>query len=79
MPAEPAAPVSAWQRLRHVFLTGLFILLPLVITIWLLGLLLRMVETVASPILLGILCPAGGTSATGTANSCTLPFVGRAA
>jgi uncharacterized membrane protein len=55
MPAEPTAPGSAWQRLRHVFLTGLFILLPLVITIWLLGLLLRIVETVASPILLGFL------------------------
>src|SRR5712675_1448139 len=54
MPAEPTAPGS-WQRLRHVFLTGLVILLPLVITIWLLGLLLRVVETVASPILLGLL------------------------
>src|SRR5262245_50286093 len=55
MAAEPPAPGSPWQRLRHVFLTGLIIVLPLVITVWLLGLLLGIVETVASPMLLGVL------------------------
>jgi uncharacterized membrane protein len=55
MPSEIMVPGSPWQRVRHLFLTGLVILLPLVITIWLLGLLMRTVETVASPILLGLL------------------------
>ncbi len=55
MAAEPAAPGTPLQRLRHVFLTGLVIVLPLVITIWLLGLLFGIVEKVASPLLLGVL------------------------
>src|SRR5215831_17592535 len=55
MAADPAIHGSIWQRLRHVFLTGLVIVLPLVITVWLLGLLLGLVEKVASPLLLGLL------------------------
>jgi uncharacterized membrane protein len=42
-------------RLRHAFVTGLFITLPLIITVWLLGILLRMVESISTPLMLGIL------------------------
>jgi uncharacterized membrane protein len=55
MAAEAAIPGAPWQRLRHVFLTGLVIVLPLIITVWLLGLLFGIVERVASPLLVGLL------------------------
>ena len=42
-------------RLRHAFVTGLFITLPLIITVWLLGLLLHLVESVSTPLMLGLL------------------------
>lgn len=55
MAAEPAEDRTPWRRLRHLFLTGLVIVLPLVITVWLLGLLLGIVEQVASPVVLALL------------------------
>jgi uncharacterized membrane protein len=42
-------------RVRHAFVTGLFITLPLIITVWLLGLLLRLVESISTPLMLGVL------------------------
>jgi uncharacterized membrane protein len=41
-------------RLRHAFVRGLFITLPLIITVWLLGILLRMVESVSTPLMLAL-------------------------
>lgn len=55
MSGETPARRGPMARLRHAFLTGLFITLPLIITVWLLGLLLRMVESISTPLLLGIL------------------------
>jgi uncharacterized membrane protein len=52
---DPAARRGLAARLRHAFVTGLFITLPLIITIWLLGILLRVVEGISSPLMLGIL------------------------
>lgn len=48
-------PGGAMQRLRQVFLTGVVITLPLIITVWLLGILVRLLEGVASPVVLAIL------------------------
>lgn len=42
-------------RLRQLFLTGLVIILPLVITIWLLGILFGMVNGISTPFILRIL------------------------
>lgn len=42
-------------RLRQAFVTGLFLTLPLIITVWLLGLLLKLVEAISTPLLLAIL------------------------
>lgn len=44
-----------FARLRQAFVTGLFITLPLIITVWLLGILLRLVEAVSTPLLLALL------------------------
>ena len=46
---------GAMARLRHAFITGLFITLPLIISVWLLGILVHMVESVSTPLMLGIL------------------------
>lgn len=51
-PAGTPPPARGFRALRPWFLTGLVILLPLVITIWLLGILVRMVEAVSTPVLL---------------------------
>ena len=42
-------------RLRQAFLTGLAIVLPLTITVWVLGLLVRLLEGLSSPVLLAVL------------------------
>jgi uncharacterized membrane protein len=44
-----------WARLRRVFLTGLVIILPLLITIWLLKILFNLVHGVSTPFILRIL------------------------
>jgi uncharacterized membrane protein len=54
-PQAPPPPQGAMQRLRQVFLTGVVITLPLIITVWLLGILVRLLEGIASPVVLGIL------------------------
>jgi len=46
---------SPIARLRQAFVTGLFIILPLMITVWLLGILLRLVEAISTPLLLALL------------------------
>ena len=43
------------HRLRQLFFTGLIIILPLMITVWLLAILVRLVEGVSSPVLWGFL------------------------
>jgi uncharacterized membrane protein len=43
------------QRLRQAFFTGLVIVLPLTITVWILGILVRQLEGLSSPILLAVL------------------------
>lgn len=48
-------PEGPAQRLRRAFLTGVVITLPLIITIWLLGILVRLLEGIASPIVLSLL------------------------
>ena len=48
-------PAGAMQRLRQVFLTGLVITLPLMITVWLLAILFRLVEGITSPVVLSVL------------------------
>lgn len=58
---KPAIPTHSetrrglLARLRQAFVTGLFITLPLIITVWLLGLLLRLVEAISTPLLLALL------------------------
>jgi uncharacterized membrane protein len=52
---KAAADRSAWARLRQIFLTGLAITLPLIITIWLLRLLFEMVHAVSTPVIIGLL------------------------
>jgi uncharacterized membrane protein len=46
---------TIWTRLRHVFITGLAISLPLIITIWLLRVLFEMVHAVSTPVILALL------------------------
>ena len=46
---------SPLARLRQAFLTGLVIVLPLTITVWVLGMLVRLLEGLSSPILLALL------------------------
>jgi len=57
MAPRPARPPSLLQRMRGVFLTGLVIILPLIITVWLLGVLFRLVEAISSPLILAMLRP----------------------
>jgi uncharacterized membrane protein len=49
------AETSLLARVRHLFLTGLVIILPLVITVWLLQILFGMVHGVSTPVILKIL------------------------
>jgi uncharacterized membrane protein len=51
MPADPERRGGV-HRIRQMFLSGLVIILPAIITVWLLGILLGIVEAVASPLLL---------------------------
>lgn len=51
--SEPRRGIFA--RMRQSFVTGLFITLPLIITVWLLGILLRLVEAISTPLLLALL------------------------
>jgi uncharacterized membrane protein len=53
--ADPAARRKVWARLRQLFLTGLVLTLPLIITIWLLRILFEMVHAVSTPVILGFL------------------------
>jgi uncharacterized membrane protein len=53
-PPRPA-PEGPLQRLRQIFLAGLFVTLPLIITVWLLVILFRLVEGVTSPVILSVL------------------------
>jgi uncharacterized membrane protein len=54
VPTDPGKP-RGFARLRHLFFTGLIIILPMMITVWLLAILVRLVEGVSSPVLLAIL------------------------
>ena len=54
MPTDRPRP-RGLARLRQLFLTGLILILPLMITVWLLAILVRLVEAVSSPALLAIL------------------------
>lgn len=54
MPADREKP-RGFARLRQLFFTGLIIILPMMITVWLLAILVRLVEGVSSPVLLAIL------------------------
>jgi uncharacterized membrane protein len=54
VPAEREKP-RGFARLRGLFLTGLVLILPLMITVWLLAVLVRLVEGVSSPVLLAVL------------------------
>jgi len=54
VPADPARP-RGLARLRHWFFTGLILVLPMMITVWLLAVLVRLVEGVSSPVLLAVL------------------------
>jgi len=47
--------VRGRRRLRQLFFTGLIIVLPLMITVWLLAILVRLVEGVSSPVLRALL------------------------
>jgi uncharacterized membrane protein len=53
--SRSAVDRSVWARLRQIFLTGLAITLPLIITIWLLRVLFEMVHAVSTPVILGLL------------------------
>lgn len=54
--SRPAAvDRTIWTRLRQLFLTGLAITLPLIITIWLLRILFEMVHRISTPALLGLI------------------------
>ncbi|HKQ98675.1 MAG TPA: DUF502 domain-containing protein [Candidatus Polarisedimenticolia bacterium] len=44
-----------FARLRQAFVSGLFIILPAIITVWLLGILLRLVEAISTPVFLAAL------------------------
>lgn len=55
IPGHPEPRRGFFARLRQAFVTGLIITLPLIITVWLLGILLRLVEAVSTPLLLGLL------------------------
>ena len=54
MPAERPRP-RGFARLRQWFFTGLILVLPMMITVWLLAVLVRLVEGVSSPVLLAVL------------------------
>ena len=54
MPTDRSKP-RGLARLRQLFFTGLIIILPMMITAWLLAILVRIVEGVSSPLLLAIL------------------------
>jgi uncharacterized membrane protein len=55
MRGDAEAGRGALARLRHAFVTGLFITLPLIITVWLLGILLNLVESISTPLMIGLL------------------------
>src|SRR5262245_63488131 len=55
MKRRTATRLGPLARLRHAFVTGLFITLPLIITVWLLGILLHLVESISTPLMLGLL------------------------
>lgn len=46
---------SFWGRVRRLFLTGLAILLPLIITIWVLKLLFNLVRGISTPLIMRVL------------------------
>lgn len=54
MPAERPRP-RGLARLRQTFFTGLILILPMMITVWLLVVLVRLVEGVSSPLVRGVL------------------------
>ena len=54
MPTDRSKP-RGLARLRQLFFTGLIIILPMMITVWLLAILVRIVEGLSSPLLLAIL------------------------
>ena len=54
-PGAPAVERTGRVRLRQIFLTGLAITLPLIITIWLLRVLFEMVHGMSTPVLLGLI------------------------
>jgi uncharacterized membrane protein len=54
VPTDAAKP-RGLARLRQLFLTGLILVLPMMITVWLLVILVRLVEGLSSPLLLAIL------------------------
>ena len=54
MPTDGAKP-RGLARLRQLFFTGLILVLPMMITVWLLVILVRLVEGLSSPVLLAIL------------------------
>ncbi|HYV18982.1 MAG TPA: DUF502 domain-containing protein [Verrucomicrobiae bacterium] len=54
MPADRPRP-RGFARLRQWFFTGLILVLPMMITVWLLAVLVRLVEGVSSPVLLAVL------------------------
>ncbi len=55
MDREQTGDRHLWHRLRQMFLTGLAITLPLIITLWLLLLLFKLVHSVSTPIMIGVL------------------------
>jgi len=54
VPADRPRP-RGFARLRQWFFTGLILVLPAMITVWLLAVLVRLVEGVSSPVLLAVL------------------------
>lgn len=54
MPTDLTRP-GGLARLRQLFFTGLILVLPMMITVWLLVILVRLVEGLSSPLLLAIL------------------------
>jgi uncharacterized membrane protein len=54
VPVERPRP-RGFARLRQWFFTGLILVLPMMITVWLLAVLVRLVEGVSSPVLLAVL------------------------
>jgi len=55
MARAPGEPPTLLGRLRHLFLTGLVIILPLIVTIWFLRILFDMVNRISKPFILRIL------------------------